>query len=226
MSRRTCSTPRSSAASTSTSPICRAPYAAISRSRATTTRRSSTRSPTMAARSPRSRASIARPTTTRASSRCSCARPIWRTAIDDRVTALVEAAGLYAQLGRTDDAIATWEQVLAIAPERRDAVDALEPLYRSRAAGPTSSISTSAGSASRPRTTRRSRCACSSARSTRRRCATSRARSITTPPRCPATRATPPRSPRSSAISSIPTCARPPPRCSSRSTSASIAGPI
>ena len=56
--------------------------------------------------------------------------------IDDRVASLVEAATLYAHLGRTDDAIATWEQVLAVAPERRDAVDALEPLYRTQGRWP------------------------------------------------------------------------------------------
>ena len=56
--------------------------------------------------------------------------------VDDRVAALVESAGLYAKLGRTDDAIATWEQVLAVAPERRDAVDALEPLYRTQGRWP------------------------------------------------------------------------------------------
>ncbi len=50
--------------------------------------------------------------------------------IDERVGALVEAAGLYVTLRRPDDAIATWEQVLAVAPERRDAVAALEVLYR------------------------------------------------------------------------------------------------
>jgi len=50
--------------------------------------------------------------------------------IDERVGALVEAAGLYVTLARPDDAIATWEQVLAVAPERRDAVAALEALYR------------------------------------------------------------------------------------------------
>jgi tetratricopeptide (TPR) repeat protein len=50
--------------------------------------------------------------------------------IDERVGALVEAAGLYVTLKRPDDAIATWEQVLAVAPERRDAVAALEALYR------------------------------------------------------------------------------------------------
>jgi golgin subfamily B member 1 len=50
--------------------------------------------------------------------------------VDDRVGALVEAATLYATLDRADDAITTWEQVLAVAPERRDAVDALETLYR------------------------------------------------------------------------------------------------
>ena len=54
------------------------------------------------------------------------------TDTEDRVGALVEAAGLYATLGRPDDAIATWEQVLAVAPERRDAVDALEELYRAQ----------------------------------------------------------------------------------------------
>jgi len=56
--------------------------------------------------------------------------------VDDRVAALVEAAGLYIQLARIDDAIATWEQVLAVAPERRDAVDALEQLYREQGRWP------------------------------------------------------------------------------------------
>ncbi|MGE0395717.1 MAG: tetratricopeptide repeat protein [Kofleriaceae bacterium] len=56
--------------------------------------------------------------------------------VEDRVAALVEAAGLYVQLGRTDDAIGTWEQVLALAPERRDAVDALEALYREQGRWP------------------------------------------------------------------------------------------
>ncbi|MGN6106737.1 MAG: hypothetical protein ACTHU0_16640, partial [Kofleriaceae bacterium] len=56
--------------------------------------------------------------------------------VDDRVGALVEAAGLYVQLRRPDDAIATWEQVLAVAPERRDAVDALEALYREQGRWP------------------------------------------------------------------------------------------
>lgn len=56
--------------------------------------------------------------------------------VDDRVIALVEAAGLYVQLRRPDDAIATWEQVLAVAPERRDAVDALEGLYREQGRWP------------------------------------------------------------------------------------------
>ncbi len=50
--------------------------------------------------------------------------------VEDRVAALVEAAGLYITLDRPEDAIGTWEQVLALAPERRDAVDALEALYR------------------------------------------------------------------------------------------------
>jgi tetratricopeptide (TPR) repeat protein len=56
--------------------------------------------------------------------------------VNDRVGALVEAAGLYVQLRRPDDAIATWEQVLAIAPERRDAVNALEALYREQGRWP------------------------------------------------------------------------------------------
>ncbi|MBA3539259.1 MAG: tetratricopeptide repeat protein, partial [Deltaproteobacteria bacterium] len=56
--------------------------------------------------------------------------------VDDRVGALVEAAGLYAQRNRPDDAIATWEQVLAVAPERRDAVQALEALYREQGRWP------------------------------------------------------------------------------------------
>src|SRR6185503_20116912 len=45
-------------------------------------------------------------------------------------------AGLYVTLDRPDDAITTWEQVLAIAPERRDAVDALEALYRAQGRWP------------------------------------------------------------------------------------------
>jgi tetratricopeptide (TPR) repeat protein len=56
--------------------------------------------------------------------------------IDERVGALVEAAGLYVMLDRPDDAIATWEQVLEVAPERRDAVAALEALYRAQARWP------------------------------------------------------------------------------------------
>ena len=56
--------------------------------------------------------------------------------VEDRVAALVEAAGLYIKLGRPDDAIGTWEQVLALAPERRDAVDALEALYREQSRWP------------------------------------------------------------------------------------------
>ncbi len=56
--------------------------------------------------------------------------------IEHRVSALVEAARLYSKLHRTDDAIATWEQVLGTAPERRDAVDALEELYRAQGRWP------------------------------------------------------------------------------------------
>jgi len=56
--------------------------------------------------------------------------------VDERVGALVEAAGLYVTLDRPDDAIATWEQVLEVAPERRDAVAALESLYREQGRWP------------------------------------------------------------------------------------------
>ncbi|HEU4728061.1 MAG TPA: tetratricopeptide repeat protein, partial [Kofleriaceae bacterium] len=56
--------------------------------------------------------------------------------VDERVGALVEAAGLYVTLDRPDDAIATWEQVLEVAPERRDAVAALETLYREQGRWP------------------------------------------------------------------------------------------
>lgn len=58
------------------------------------------------------------------------------TSIYDRVAALVEAAGLYVKLTRLDDAIGTWEQVLAIAPERRDAVAALDALYHEQGRWP------------------------------------------------------------------------------------------
>ncbi len=56
--------------------------------------------------------------------------------VDDRVGALVEAAALYVQLRRPEDAVSTWEQVLGVAPERRDAVDALEALYREQGRWP------------------------------------------------------------------------------------------
>ncbi len=49
--------------------------------------------------------------------------------IDEKVGGLVEAAGMYAQLKRSEDAMNVWEQVLAIAPERGDAAYALETLY-------------------------------------------------------------------------------------------------
>ncbi|MBA2541142.1 MAG: hypothetical protein H0V17_15990, partial [Deltaproteobacteria bacterium] len=48
----------------------------------------------------------------------------------------VEAAAMYVTLERPDDAITTWEQVLAVAPERRDAVEALETLYRTQGRWP------------------------------------------------------------------------------------------
>ncbi|HSD88792.1 MAG TPA: hypothetical protein VLB44_14795, partial [Kofleriaceae bacterium] len=51
------------------------------------------------------------------------------TDVDDKVNALVESAALYAALKRPDDAIMTWEQVLQLAPERADAIYALEALY-------------------------------------------------------------------------------------------------
>ncbi len=50
--------------------------------------------------------------------------------IDERVASLAEAASLYLELDRPEDAIGAWEQVLAIAPERRDAASALDELYR------------------------------------------------------------------------------------------------
>jgi golgin subfamily B member 1 len=50
---------------------------------------------------------------------------------DEKVGALAEAAALCAgPLGRHDEAIVEWEQVLELAPERKDAVAALETLYR------------------------------------------------------------------------------------------------
>ncbi|MEO8841840.1 MAG: tetratricopeptide repeat protein [Kofleriaceae bacterium] len=49
--------------------------------------------------------------------------------IDDQVHALVEAAGIYSNLKRPDEAIGSWQQVLEIAPERADAIYALEGLY-------------------------------------------------------------------------------------------------
>ena len=57
------------------------------------------------------------------------ASPESGTAIEDQVNALVEAAGLYISLKRPDDAIRSWEHVLSIAPERADAIYALEGLY-------------------------------------------------------------------------------------------------
>ncbi len=52
------------------------------------------------------------------------------TDIDDRVSAMVEAASILSARGRVAESIDLWEQVLGRAPERRDAVDALETLYR------------------------------------------------------------------------------------------------
>lgn len=51
------------------------------------------------------------------------------TDVEDRVGYLVEAASLYTSQKRPDDAILTWEQVLELAPERADAIYALEGLY-------------------------------------------------------------------------------------------------
>jgi len=48
---------------------------------------------------------------------------------DDQVHGLVEAAGIFTMLKRPDDSIRVWEQVLEIAPERADAIYALETLY-------------------------------------------------------------------------------------------------
>ncbi|MDX2087534.1 MAG: tetratricopeptide repeat protein [Kofleriaceae bacterium] len=58
------------------------------------------------------------------------------TDVDDRVAALVEVAGLFVGLKRPDDAIAAWEHVLATAPERRDAIEALDDLYREQGRWP------------------------------------------------------------------------------------------
>ena len=52
------------------------------------------------------------------------------TDIEDRVSAMVEAAAILSARGRVAESIDLWEQVLGRAPERRDAVDALETLYR------------------------------------------------------------------------------------------------
>ncbi|MEZ4360153.1 MAG: tetratricopeptide repeat protein [Kofleriaceae bacterium] len=52
------------------------------------------------------------------------------TEVDYRVSMMVEAASILSARGRVAEAIDLWEQVLARAPERRDAVDALEILYR------------------------------------------------------------------------------------------------
>jgi tetratricopeptide (TPR) repeat protein len=54
------------------------------------------------------------------------------TEVDERIVALVEAAGLYAGMNRPDDAIGVWEQVMQAAPERADAIYALEDLYRTQ----------------------------------------------------------------------------------------------
>ncbi len=51
------------------------------------------------------------------------------TDVEAKVNELVEAARLYVSLKRPDDAITTWDQVLSIAPERADAIYALEDLY-------------------------------------------------------------------------------------------------
>ncbi|MCG8417376.1 MAG: tetratricopeptide repeat protein [Proteobacteria bacterium] len=49
---------------------------------------------------------------------------------DAQAAGLAEAAGLCAdELGRPDDAIVAWEQVLEITPENREAVQSLEKLY-------------------------------------------------------------------------------------------------
>jgi len=56
----------------------------------------------------------------KADRRACCGRPMRRPPTStNRVGSLVEAAGLYIQLGRLDDAISTWEQVLAVAPSAR-----------------------------------------------------------------------------------------------------------
>jgi tetratricopeptide (TPR) repeat protein len=53
--------------------------------------------------------------------------------VDDRVDALAESAVLARKLDRADDAITAWIQVLDLAPERPDAPQALDALYREQA---------------------------------------------------------------------------------------------
>jgi tetratricopeptide (TPR) repeat protein len=48
---------------------------------------------------------------------------------DDKVGYFAETAAMYTAQNRPDDAIQTWEQVLQLAPERADAIYALEGLY-------------------------------------------------------------------------------------------------
>jgi tetratricopeptide (TPR) repeat protein len=60
------------------------------------------------------------------------ASPDYGASHDDQVAALSEAANIYVKLGRTDDAISTWESVLELAPERGDVIYSLESLYSSQ----------------------------------------------------------------------------------------------
>ncbi len=57
------------------------------------------------------------------------ATPDLGASLDAQVVALSEAANLYLKLGRTDDAITTWESVLELAADRGDVIYALEGLY-------------------------------------------------------------------------------------------------
>jgi tetratricopeptide (TPR) repeat protein len=135
--------------------------------------------------------------------------------VDERVGALVEAAGLYVTLDRPDDAIATWEQVLAVAPERRDAVAALEGLYRAQGRWPDVVELYE----------RRLGFATSIEEAVGLRVSLGEIHERHLHDVEAAIRGTPSRWPRSSATCTSPTSAWSRPRCSSRSTSRSSAGP-
>ncbi len=137
---------------------------------------------------------------------------------------LVEAAGLYRQRKRHDDAITTWEKVLEVAPERGDAIYALEELYSEQQRWHDVS-----------RSRRASTVVCTSIDSTaalrvqlgelhEKRLHDLEAAIETTPLRSVAIRNNRPRSRHWNGTLVIPTPARKPQRCSSRSTCRNNAG--